>query len=74
MAQYLVSYIGLADLPETRADTGGLDVEGEDIRNFRVPFDRLMAMLDSGELVNAPMILSAQYLARHRDRLRAQSA
>lgn len=74
VAQYLVSYIGLADLPQTRADTGGLDVEGEDIRNFRVPFDRLMAMLDSGELVNAPMILSAQYLARHRDRLRAQSA
>ena len=54
--------------------TGYDSVSREDIRNFRVPFDRLMAMLDSGELVNAPMILSAQYLARHRDRLRAQSA
>lgn len=74
IAQYLVSYLGLADLPPSGPETGGLDVEGEDIRILLVPFDQLMSMQDSGELVNAPMIMSVQYLARHRDALRAQSA
>jgi len=74
VAQYLVSYLGLADLDERGQRRGGLDHEGEDIRNLLVPFDALMAMLDSGELANAPLILSVQWLARHRAALRAQSA
>ena len=74
VAQFLVSYLGLADLDQNGRRSGGLDHEGEDIRNLLVPYDTLMAMLDSGELANAPLILSVQWLARHRDRLRAQSA
>jgi len=74
VAQFLVSYLGIADLDEDGRRTGGLDHEGEDIRNVLVPFDALMAMLDSGELANAPLILSVQWLARHRAALRSQSA
>jgi len=74
VAQFLVSYLGLADLDQNGRRSGGLDHEGEDIRNLLVPYNTLMAMLDSGELANAPLILSVQWLARHRDRLRAQSA
>ena len=70
VAQYLVSYIGIADLPADRKRTGGLDQEGEDIRNVTVSFDDLMAMLQSGELCNAPLIMSVQWLALHRDGLR----
>jgi ADP-ribose diphosphatase len=74
VAQFLVSYLGLADLAEDGRRNGGLDHEGEDIRNVLVPFDALMDMLDSGELANAPLIMSVQWLARHRATLRSQSA
>ena len=74
VAQFLVSYLGLADLAEGGRRSGGLDHEGEDIRNILVPFDTLLEMLESGELANAPLILSVQWLARNRDALRAQSA
>lgn len=71
VAQYLVSYLGIADLHENGKRIGGLHHEGEDIRNLLVPYDALVGMLDGGELVNAPLILSVQWLMRHRDRLRA---
>jgi ADP-ribose diphosphatase len=74
VAQFLVSYLGLADLDGNGRRTGGLDHEGEDIRNILVPYEALLSMLDSGELANAPLILSVQWLARHRDALRAHSA
>lgn len=71
ISQHLVSYIGLASLADNRRLLGGLDHEGEDIRNLLVPFDQLYAMLETGELANAPLILSVQWLALNRDRLRA---
>lgn len=71
IAQHLVSYVGLASLADDRKLLGGLDHEGEDIRNILVPFDQLYAMLETGELVNAPLILSVQWLALNRDRVRA---
>lgn len=71
MAEYLYTYVGLADLPDGAAGTGGLHSEAEDIRSHLVPFDRLMAMVDSGEVNTAPLILLACWLAQNRDRLRA---
>lgn len=71
VAQYLVSYIGITSLEDDRNTVGGLDSEGENIRNLLVPCDQLVGMLNSGELVNAPMILSVQWLMLNRDRLRA---
>lgn len=72
IAQYLVSYVGIADLRDERKRTGGLVSEGENIRNVLVSYDALLAMLDSGELVNAPLILTVQWLMLNRDRLRAR--
>ncbi|WP_095590864.1 NUDIX domain-containing protein [Actibacterium ureilyticum] len=70
-AEYITSFIGIADLPSRDTRLGGLADEHEDIRSHVVDFDRLMALLDSGELDNAPLILSVMWLAMNRDRLRA---
>lgn len=69
-AEYLYTYIGIADLPDTAAGIGGLDGEGEDIRAHVIPFTRLMEMIDTGEVDNAPLVILALWLARQRDRLR----
>lgn len=71
VSEYLYTYVGLADLPDTAAGTAGLATEAEDIRSHVVPFARLMEMVDSGEVNTAPLILLAYWLDRNRDRLRA---
>ena len=70
--EYLTSYIGIADLPDGVEGVGGLASEAEDIRSMVVPFERLMAAVDSGEAENAPLILSALWLARLRPNLRSE--
>ncbi len=72
--EYLYSYVGLAELPDAAAGLGGLVGEGEDIRAHVLGFDRFMALIDSGEADNGPLILTGWWLARHRARLRALSA
>lgn len=69
-AEYIYSFIGIADLPDEAAGLGGLASEAEDIRSHVIGFDRLMALLDSGEIDNAPLQLLALWLARERPRLR----
>lgn len=71
LAQVLHSYVALADLPDGAGGLHGLEEEAEDIRAHLVPLDDLVAMIATGEAANAPLILSAQWLALHRDRLRA---
>jgi nudix-type nucleoside diphosphatase (YffH/AdpP family) len=71
--EYLFSYIGLADLPETAERLGGLATEAEDIRALVIGFDALMALVDSNEAENAPLRLSALELARRREALRARA-
>jgi ADP-ribose pyrophosphatase len=68
--EYLWSYIGLADLPDGAAGTGGLADEHEDIRALLLDFDALMDLLDTGEAENGPLLISALALARHRAGLR----
>ena len=70
LAQVLTSYVALCDLPDGAAGLHGLADEHEDIRGHLVGFDALMAMVASGEAANAPLIVSAQWLALHRDGLR----
>ncbi|MDE3239980.1 MAG: gamma-glutamylcyclotransferase [Paracoccaceae bacterium] len=72
-AEYLYSYVGIADLPDGAAGVHGIAEEHEDIRSHVVSFDRLMALMDSGEVQNAPLILTVQWLALHRARLRAEA-
>lgn len=70
VTEYLYSYVGLAQLTADEEGVSGLESEAEDIRAHVISFDRLMDLVDSGEVQNGPMILSAHWLARHRDRLR----
>jgi len=71
VTEFLFSYIGLAELTAAEEGVNGLASEAEDIRAHVIGFDRLMALVDSGEVQNGPLLLSAHWLARHRDRLRA---
>jgi ADP-ribose pyrophosphatase len=69
-AEKLFSYLALVDLPDRVAGVHGLDSEDEDIKGHLVDFDQLMALVQSGEIGNAPTILSALWLARERPGLR----
>jgi len=70
-AEFIYSYIGEADLHEGAGGLGGVASEGEDIRAHVVPFARAMDLVESGEIGNAPLILSLLWLARNRERLAA---
>jgi ADP-ribose pyrophosphatase len=70
VAEYLYSYVALVDLPDGSAGVFGLSGEAEDIRGHLVSFDALMALVDSGEINNAPLLLTVLWLARERARLR----
>ena len=72
-SEYLYCYIGLADLPDLPEGGGGLADEHEDIRRHLVSFDRLMELVETGEAENGPLLVIALWLARQRDRLRAQA-
>jgi nudix-type nucleoside diphosphatase, YffH/AdpP family len=74
VTEYVTSYIGIADLPESLAKSGGgLDHEHEDIASYVISFERLMEMCDAGQLDVGPLYMSALWLARHRERLRAEA-
>ena len=70
--EYIYSYLALVDLPDSAAGQFGLAEEAEDIRAHLVPFAQLMALCQSGEIDNAPLILSALWLSARRADLRAQ--
>ncbi|MEX0364795.1 MAG: NUDIX domain-containing protein [Ruegeria sp.] len=70
-SEFLHLYVGLADLTET-TETGGVEHEGEDIRSRIISFNALMQMVDRHEIKNIQLLTIANWLARHRDRLRAE--
>lgn len=74
VTEFIEGFIGLADLPDSVAGLGGLAVEDEDIRSHVVPFDALMALLESGEIGNGPLQILALWLARLRPEVRALAA
>lgn len=69
-AEYIYSFVGLAELPDGAGGVGGLEAENEDIRSHVIAFDRLMDLVASGEVDNAPLALLAYWLAQERPRLR----
>jgi ADP-ribose pyrophosphatase len=71
ISQILYSYIGIAELPDEAASVAGLEAEQEDIRGIIISFEQLMMLLASGEACNASLIISAQWLAANRARLRS---
>jgi nudix-type nucleoside diphosphatase (YffH/AdpP family) len=68
--EFLYSYVALTPLPDGCAGVFGLAEEAEDIRGHLITFDRLMDLVASGEVANAPLILTALWLQRERARLR----
>lgn len=73
MAEHLTSFVAEADL-SAAGGVHGLDSEHEDIRVMVVPLEDALAAIVSGEANNAPLLLSLQWLAVHRARLRADWA
>lgn len=73
VAEYLYTFVGLADLPDGAAGVAGLHTEAENIRSHLVSFDRLMEMVETGEVNSGPLILLAYWLDRNRTRLRADA-
>jgi nudix-type nucleoside diphosphatase (YffH/AdpP family) len=71
LAQVLTSYVGIADLPDDITGIGGHDGEGEDILSHLVPWDLACEMLAAGDMVNAPLVISMQWLQLNRAALRA---
>jgi len=72
-SEYFFLYVGLCTLPDTQPKTGGLADEGEDIRSHILGFEDVMHHVDTGEINVIPTVLCLNWLARHRDRLRAAS-
>ena len=70
-SEFLISYVAIADLSDRDGATAGLDDEHEDIMSHVVSFDRLLEMAETGAANTGPLVLSALWLARHRNRLRA---
>lgn len=69
-SEYVYSYVAPCDLPDGLGGTHGIEEEGEDIRSHLVSFDRLIELVASGEVTNAPLIITALWLQRERPRLR----
>ena len=70
VSEYLYSYVALVDLPDGVAGVFGVADEAEDIRTHVISFERLMELVASGEIENAPLILTALWLQRERRRIR----
>ncbi len=69
--EFLYSYVAITDLPDGTAGVFGLAEENEDIRGHLIGFEQLMALVGSGEIANASLIMTALWLSGQRDRLRA---
>lgn len=72
-SEFYYIYLGFADLPDRATGTGGLEAEHEDIRSHLLSFDALMTLCDAQRAANAPLVMAAYWLARHRDRLRRKA-
>ena len=71
-SDYVHMFIGLTDLADPDGP-GGLESEGEDIRSRILTFQELMDGIDTQGFCDMPLLITALWLARHRDRLRAMA-
>lgn len=69
ISEYLYSYVALCDLSRANEGVSGLHTEAENIRSHVIPFDRLIALIGSGEVQNGPLIQTAYWLALNKARL-----
>ncbi len=71
ISEYIHIFCGLTDFSAIEGG-GGVPSEGEDIRSKVISFHELMEAVDSCTLEDMPLVTAALWLARHRDRLRAE--
>ena len=67
-SEFITSFVGEADLGAA-GGLHGLAEEDEDIRALVVPLEDALDAAESGEIANAPLLVTLHWLARHRDRL-----
>lgn len=70
MTEYIYSFVAICDLPDGVVGVFGKAEEAEDIKGHLLSFDALMVAVTGGEIANAPLILTALWLARERPRFR----
>lgn len=70
-ADFFTMYVGIADLPDGIEGVGGLVSEEENIRSSLMAWDIFLAKLDADEFWITPLVVIGHWLARHRERLRA---
>lgn len=70
-SEFVHVFVGVTDLGHV-AGGGGVPGEGEDIRSKVMSFQELIQDVDDCVFVDMPLVTAALWLARHRDRLRAQ--
>jgi nudix-type nucleoside diphosphatase (YffH/AdpP family) len=69
MSEFLWSFVAPTDLPDGCAGLHGLAGEAEDIRGHLVPLETALDLVASGEIANAPLILTLYWLAANRGRM-----
>ena len=70
----LFLYLAHADLSQMTTGIYGLDTEGEDIKTHIMHVDEALQRLNSGEIDNAATVISLQWLALNRDKIRKKWA
>ncbi len=70
----LYLYLAHADLSQMTTGIYGLDTEGEDIKTHIMHVDEALQRLNSGEIDNAATVISLQWLALNRDKIRKKWA
>lgn len=69
--EFIYSYLALADLPDDSAGVFGVEGEAEDIRGHLLTVEAAFDLITSGEIQNAPLLVSLLWLQRERPRLRS---
>ncbi len=70
--EYVHLFVGLADLSAV-PDHGGVASEGENIKSDVIDYPTFFHMLETDQFRALPLVTLANWLARHRQRLRADS-
>lgn len=70
----LYLYLANADLSQMSTGIYGLETEGEDIKTHIMHVDEALQRLNSGEIDNAATVISLQWLALNRDKIRKKWA
>ncbi len=70
---YFHAYLGVCDLPDGHATTGGLASEAEDLRLHVLPFTTAMELVQTGEINVGPLVMLLYALSAQRDALRADA-